>query len=141
MIAETGWIAIISIAINCSPAFIRPISAVNEVPARPANSSAVTTGPSSRVSEGNQQSERFLSAITIQSVIALQAEYETDEQAGHRNNQQRLIPNKVNLPDQPPWTFENAGNFQHKPQEKARAVTGAAQAAQNGAPCSAEEIE
>jgi hypothetical protein len=37
--------AISSIAASCSPAFIRPISAVSEVPARPANSSAVTTGP------------------------------------------------------------------------------------------------
>ena len=46
-----GSTAIISIAANCSPAFIRPISAVSEVPARPANSSAVTTGPSSRTSD------------------------------------------------------------------------------------------
>lgn len=43
-----GSTAIISIALSCSPAFIRPISAVSDVPARPANSSAVTTGPSSR---------------------------------------------------------------------------------------------
>ena len=43
--------AIISIAESCSPAFINPISAVSEVPARPANSSAVTTGPSSRTSD------------------------------------------------------------------------------------------
>ena len=46
-----GSTAIISIADNCSPAFIRPISAVSDVPARPANSSAVTTGPSSRTSD------------------------------------------------------------------------------------------
>ena len=45
-----GSTAIISIAASCSPAFMRPISAVSEVPARPANSSAVTTGPSSRTS-------------------------------------------------------------------------------------------
>jgi hypothetical protein len=45
---RTGSTAIISMALSCSPAFIRPISAVSEVPARPANSSAVTTGPSSR---------------------------------------------------------------------------------------------
>ena len=44
----TGSTAIISMADSCSPAFIRPISAVREVPARPAKSSAVTTGPSSR---------------------------------------------------------------------------------------------
>jgi hypothetical protein len=47
----TGSTAIISIAESCSPAFIRPISAVSEVPARPANSRAVTTGPSSRTSD------------------------------------------------------------------------------------------
>ena len=46
-----GSTAIISMAASCSPAFIRPISAVSEVPARPANSSAVTTGPSSRTSD------------------------------------------------------------------------------------------
>ena len=52
--ASTRWrgsMAINSIAAICSPAFIRPISAVSEVPARPANSSAVTTGPSSRTSD------------------------------------------------------------------------------------------
>ena len=46
-----GSMAIISIADSCSPAFISPISAVSEVPARPANSSAVTTGPNSRSSD------------------------------------------------------------------------------------------
>ena len=45
---RTGSTAIISIALSCSPARIRPISAVSDVPARPANSSAVMTGPSSR---------------------------------------------------------------------------------------------
>ena len=43
-----GSTAIISMAESCSPAFIRPISAVSEVPARPANNSAATTGPNSR---------------------------------------------------------------------------------------------
>ena len=47
-IRATGSTAIISMALSCSPAFIRPISAVSEVPARPANSSAVSTGPNSR---------------------------------------------------------------------------------------------
>ena len=46
-----GSTAIMSIAASCSPAFIRPISAVSDVPARPAKSNAVTTGPSSRVRE------------------------------------------------------------------------------------------
>ena len=44
----TGSTAIISMAANCSPAFIKPISAVRDVPARPANSRPVTTGPNSR---------------------------------------------------------------------------------------------
>ncbi|MNT70158.1 hypothetical protein D3C72_2085150 [compost metagenome] len=47
----TGSTAIISIALSCSPARIKPISAVSDVPARPANSKAVTTGPSSRTSD------------------------------------------------------------------------------------------
>ena len=44
----TGSTAIISMALNCSSAFMRPISAVSDVPARPVNSKAATTGPSSR---------------------------------------------------------------------------------------------
>ncbi len=58
----TGLIAIISMADNCSPAFIRPICAVSEVPARPANSSAVTTGPSSRTSDSATTWPSFCSA-------------------------------------------------------------------------------
>ena len=46
-----GSTAIISIADSCSVAFIRPISAVIAEPARLANSSAATTGPSSRTSD------------------------------------------------------------------------------------------
>ena len=46
-----GSTAIISMPESCSVAFIRPISAVSAEPARPANSSAVTTGPSSRTSD------------------------------------------------------------------------------------------
>ena len=33
-------------AVSCSVDFMRPISEVSEVPARPANNSAVSTGPS-----------------------------------------------------------------------------------------------
>ena len=51
MTRAIGSTAIISIALICSVAFIRPISAVIAEPARLANSSAATTGPSSRVSE------------------------------------------------------------------------------------------
>jgi hypothetical protein len=47
----SGLTAIISMPASCSVAFIRPISAVSAEPARPANSSAVTTGPSSRTSD------------------------------------------------------------------------------------------
>lgn len=46
-----GLTAIMSIAFSCSVAFIRPISAVTEDPAREAKSRAATTGPSSRVSD------------------------------------------------------------------------------------------
>ena len=46
-----GSTAIMSIAFNCSVAFISPISAVIAEPARLANSSAAITGPSSRSSD------------------------------------------------------------------------------------------
>ena len=46
-----GSTPIISMAASCSPERMRPISAVSDVPARPANNSAATTGPSSRMSE------------------------------------------------------------------------------------------
>ena len=46
-ILATGLTAIISIADNCSVVFINPISAVIAVPALPAKSNAVTTGPNS----------------------------------------------------------------------------------------------
>ncbi len=48
IILATGLTAIISMADSCSVAFMSPISAVMAVPARPANKSAVTTGPNSR---------------------------------------------------------------------------------------------
>ena len=48
IIRLSGSIAIISNDESCSVAFMRPISAVSALPARPANNSAVTTGPSSR---------------------------------------------------------------------------------------------
>ncbi|MNT48145.1 hypothetical protein D3C72_1849100 [compost metagenome] len=44
----SGSTPIISRLDNCSVDFMLPISAVSAEPARPANSSAVTTGPSSR---------------------------------------------------------------------------------------------
>ena len=46
-----GFTAIMSIAFSCSVVFISPISAVTAEPARLANNSAATTGPSSRVSD------------------------------------------------------------------------------------------
>ncbi|MNS97017.1 hypothetical protein D3C72_1313400 [compost metagenome] len=47
----TGSTAITLIASSCSVAFIRPISAVIALPERLANSSAASTGPSSRSSD------------------------------------------------------------------------------------------
>ena len=46
-----GSTPIISMAMSCSPLFMRPMPAVMDVQARPANSSADTTGPSSRSSD------------------------------------------------------------------------------------------
>ena len=51
MTRAIGETAIMSIAVSCSVVFMRPISAVIALPARAANSSAATTGPSSRTSE------------------------------------------------------------------------------------------
>src|SRR5690606_271579 len=45
---DTGWMAIISMALSCSVVFIRPISAVTAEPARLEINSADSTGPSSR---------------------------------------------------------------------------------------------
>ena len=93
-----GSIAIISIAASCSPAFIRPISAVSEVPARPANSSAVTTGPSSRTSdEVDHQAERFGRAVGDQRVVHLQRQHEADGQARGQDDDQRAVADGVDL--------------------------------------------
>ncbi len=60
---RSGSTAIISRLEICSVAFIRPISAVSAEPARPANSSAVTTGPSSRSSDSATIMPRLASAL------------------------------------------------------------------------------
>ena len=51
MTRAMGETAIMSMAVSCSVAFMRPISAVIADPARLAKSSAETTGPSSRTSD------------------------------------------------------------------------------------------
>src|SRR3990167_11077493 len=48
IIRHKGFTAIISKLLNCEVARIKPNSAVNAEPARPANNNAVTTGPNSR---------------------------------------------------------------------------------------------
>ena len=65
----TGSTAIISMPDNCSVAFIRPISAVSAEPARPANSSAVTTGPSSRTIDSDTTTPSDSSAPKSTSVL------------------------------------------------------------------------
>ncbi|MNE64057.1 hypothetical protein D3C80_1594430 [compost metagenome] len=62
-IRRSGSTAIISRLEICSVAFIRPISAVNAEPARPANNSAVTTGPSSRNSDSATIMPKLASAL------------------------------------------------------------------------------
>ena len=72
----------ISMAVSWSVARIRPISEVSEVPARPANSSAVITGPSSFSSPSAAALPRASSEPKrCSSSIALQAEHHADEQA------------------------------------------------------------
>ena len=63
-----GSTAIISIPDNCSVAFIKPISAVNAEPARPANNRADTTGPSSRTKEAATITPSVSSAPKSESV-------------------------------------------------------------------------
>ena len=62
IIRRSGSTAIISRLESCSVAFIKPISAVNAEPARPAKSKAVTTGPSSRNKESETNVPKLLSA-------------------------------------------------------------------------------
>ena len=59
---RNGSTAIISKLDNCSVAFIKPISAVRAEPARPANKSAVTTGPNSRNKDKATNCPRLVSA-------------------------------------------------------------------------------
>ena len=59
---RNGSTAIISRLESCSVAFIKPISAVNAEPARPANKSAVTTGPNSRNKDSATSCPRLVSA-------------------------------------------------------------------------------
>ena len=93
-----GSTAIISIAESCSVAFIRPISAVIAEPARLANSSAATTGPSSRTSDSaTSDAERLRRAVALQRVVALQAEHHADEQARHQDDDQRQHAGEVDL--------------------------------------------
>ena len=69
MTRRIGSTAIISIPDNCSVAFIKPISAVRAEPARPANNSAVTTGPSSRTSDRATMTPSDSSAPNLTSVL------------------------------------------------------------------------
>ena len=62
MTRRNGSTAIISKLDNCSVAFIKPISAVNAEPARPANKSAVTTGPNSRSRDKATNCPKLVSA-------------------------------------------------------------------------------
>jgi hypothetical protein len=75
-----GSTAIISMPESWSVARIRPISEDSAVPARPANSSAVTTGPSSRQAQRGDHADGFLGAEARQRQEALQRQHHADEQ-------------------------------------------------------------
>jgi hypothetical protein len=94
----TGSTAIISMARNCSPAFIRPISAVSDVPARPANSKACHHRPElAHQAQRDQQAERFGRAVALQRVVHLQPQHEADEQARHADDGQRVVAQEMDL--------------------------------------------
>ena len=74
-----GFTAIASIAFNCSVAFIRPISAVTDDPAREAKSNAATTGPSSRVSERATSTPSASGTRILEGFAALESEDQSHE--------------------------------------------------------------
>jgi len=73
---------------------------VSDVPARPANSSPVTTGPSSRTSDSaTSRPSDSRGAVAAERVIALEREHESDRQSGGRNDDQRIVADRVDLRD------------------------------------------
>ena len=95
-----GSTAIMSIAASCSPAFIRPISAVSDVPARPAKSSAVTTGPElARQRQVDDQAERLRGAVGDERVVHLQREHEADREPRGDDDDQREVADRMDLRD------------------------------------------
>ncbi len=97
---RTGSTAIISIAASWSVARISPSSEASAVPARPANSRAVMTGPSSfRSPSAAADAERLLGTEALEQVEALQAEHHADEQAGQHDDHERQRAGVVHLLD------------------------------------------
>jgi hypothetical protein len=98
---RSGSTAIISRLEICSVAFIRPISAVNAEPARPANSKAVTTGPSSRSSDKrDHHAQTGFCTVSGQYQITLQPQHHANKQPGHHDDQQRKYADAVELLDE-----------------------------------------
>ena len=65
----------------------------------------------------HQQTQRFRRAVTLQGVVTLQAKNETDKQARHRNDGQRVIAKEVNLianQAKAPEAAEKSGQKPHK---------------------------
>jgi hypothetical protein len=94
----TGSTAIISMALSCSPAFMRPISAVSDVPARPCKQQRRDHRPEfAHQAERDQQAQRLGRPVPLQRVIALQPEHEADEEARHRDDRERVIAQEMDL--------------------------------------------
>ena len=95
-----GSTAIMSIAASCSPAFIRPISAVSDVPARPAKSSAGDDRPElAHQRQVDDQAERLGGAVGDERVVHLQRQHEADRQARGEDDDQREVADRVDLRD------------------------------------------
>ncbi len=102
----TRWIGSIDIMrspSSCSVATIVPISAVVAEPARPVASSAVSTGPSSRISDRPTTApSESLGAEAHQGVVALQPEHHADRQSGDADDHQRQHAEVEHLVDERP---------------------------------------
>jgi len=95
---RSGLTAIISIAESCSVAFIRPISAVMALP-RGWRRAARTPPVPARATATGIPGLRAPSAepVTLQGIVALQAQHHADEQAGHQDDDEAQGAGEINL--------------------------------------------
>ena len=96
---RSGSMCIVLSASICSDMRWLPISAVMADPARAVIMMAVSTGPSSRISERNQGAEGSLRAERHQRVVRLQAQHHSRERAHQHDDEQGAGPDQIELLD------------------------------------------